>query len=141
MKTGSFTENEIGDRNGFFSEEADDSENGHFFESYDNELLEVLGKHSTEEKNKSLPLGSGLPKNIKNSNDFFRIGDILHIKNEYRLKHNIRVNNDPELTFEDYCQLTFSTFLTYKNSLPRLDGNRIFYSQKHQNEVFNKKFD
>ena len=113
---------------------------GHFFESYNDILLEVLDKHSTEEKNKNQPLGSGLSTHIKKDKEFFKIAEVLHARNEFRLEHNQNVSQQPIFSFDMYCNNTVKFFNLYKNYLPRLDGNRIYKSLYHQRYIEDNKF-
>ena len=113
---------------------------GHFFESYNDILLEVLDKHSTEEKNKNQPLGSGLSKKNVKDKEFFKIAEVLHAKNELRLEHNQNVERQSAFDFDMNCKNTFIFFNEYKNYLPRLDGNRIYKSLYHQRHIEENKF-
>ena len=112
--------------------------NGHFFESYNDKIFEVLDKHSTEEKNKTLPHGSGLSE--PESTHFFSISESLHAKNEFKLEYSKKLVGLTELSFSDYCNSTLESFQKYKNTLPRLNGNIIFYSLQHLKSVENDKF-
>ena len=72
---------------------------------------------------------------------FFKIGELMKIKNDFRLEHNNSISGQESLSFREFCNVTYTAYSKYKDQLPRLDGNRIFYSLKHLNERERTKFD